>query len=681
MDHIRETSNQLGLLGRNSILFCFLTFLVALFIFIPTLKYGVGWYNTGEFTVAALTLDVPHSPGYPLFTRLGNLFLKIPLNFEPAYKMNLFTAIISSFGVSAFFLFLRMGGISNFFAFFASVWLCSFKTFWEKSIGAEGYSLEILLICSFLCISWQILFNNKKSGFFFFLTGLSYTLGIGHRPTFFLQTFGIILLWPFYQHLKDYKNKSGWIILGLVVGFLPSVDLYFRLQNPDRVLTDPMLGAGLAGFWNAFSAREFSKGLGVFSLPELFTRFKEWILLLGTDGRFTCLLLPLFLLNQKKPLNPQISAFFWLLFVNSTFYLNYNAFEVGKMLLPSMCALTGLSVHALHYMRNKSTIRISFSIMVILSILISSQYLEPRVSESEIWARRIFQLLPNKATVLLDNDVEFRPIWYLRLCKALRPDINLRLVDNISESDIPTLAVEAKKNGLFGTLVYPYDLREKLEKFFYLRPFGYLTKIESSQEIANESNFSNWKFLKVLENSRIYLPPSIAFFHMPGKEGPITQGGHLKNGDALFFEYAISNPSSDYFIFSLISDKNGKLFNSNGILTGFDLCPLSNEKNSLGNCRIFKRSLVIPEDTPEGNYQLKVLLGRKESLFKSKLICENLDNLPYLNANGATEVFLLKNAMAGKPFIKAKCINDLLIKDLWINQDNPINLSDLKITR
>src|SRR5947208_16597030 len=45
--------------------------------------------DTPELITAAVTLGVPHPPGYPLFTMLGHLFSLMPLGPIP-FRLNLF---------------------------------------------------------------------------------------------------------------------------------------------------------------------------------------------------------------------------------------------------------------------------------------------------------------------------------------------------------------------------------------------------------------------------------------------------------------------------------------------------------------------------------------------------------------------------------------------------------------
>ena len=79
------------------------TALASLLLFAATVCPTVPFGDGGELIAAAHRLGVAHPPGYPLYTFLGWLALKIPLG-EPALRVNLLsvtqgTSIRWPFGV------------------------------------------------------------------------------------------------------------------------------------------------------------------------------------------------------------------------------------------------------------------------------------------------------------------------------------------------------------------------------------------------------------------------------------------------------------------------------------------------------------------------------------------------------------------------------------------------------
>lgn len=76
---------------------------VAVLVYLLTLAPGVGFTDSGELVVAAYTLGIPHSPGFPLYVLLGWVFAHLPLG-AVAWRLNLMSAFWAALAVGAFFL-------------------------------------------------------------------------------------------------------------------------------------------------------------------------------------------------------------------------------------------------------------------------------------------------------------------------------------------------------------------------------------------------------------------------------------------------------------------------------------------------------------------------------------------------------------------------------------------------
>ncbi|MFZ2960102.1 MAG: DUF2723 domain-containing protein [Candidatus Ozemobacteraceae bacterium] len=471
---------------------------LGLLLYIPSLQPGIGWYNAGEFSAAAITLDVPHSPGYPLFTRLANLAVNygpsIVSGKSPAWYVNFVAAAAAATGAGVFALWLHSSGLSPLLAGAAAFWMLTFGTFWEEATLGEIYTLEILLLNLFFLSVWRVM--REPPGFWgAALPGFLYALGLGHRPTFGPLTLValIFFLATILRSPRPFHAIAGGLC-GFLTGLLPTLDLYMRLQNSHRVLTDPLTGLGLAGLWHVFSAAEFRGGLGVFSFSEVVARASDWAVLLISDGGPAALLLPLLAFRRPEPaseqtsesasrqaFNPQVYVLGWMLGFNSLFIINYNAFEAQTMLLPSMMALAGLAAHGLHTLRGMHGRRLAawaLAVVAAVSALVSAHRIEPRDRSAEQWAYRMAAMIPADSSLLVSNDVEFRPFWYLRLARRFRPKLKLRLIDKIDEAGLKEIGADLSRTTVAGSLIYPVDLREKLQSRFDLLSLGYLTIIQ-----------------------------------------------------------------------------------------------------------------------------------------------------------------------------------------------------------
>jgi hypothetical protein len=85
--------------GNNALFAPGLTTLCALLVYVLTLAPDLTWANFGtdggELITAAVTLGVPHPPGYPTYVLLGKLISLIPMG-TVAYRFNLFSAVCVS---------------------------------------------------------------------------------------------------------------------------------------------------------------------------------------------------------------------------------------------------------------------------------------------------------------------------------------------------------------------------------------------------------------------------------------------------------------------------------------------------------------------------------------------------------------------------------------------------------
>ena len=76
--------------------------LLVLIIYYFTLAPGVIQIDSGELAAVQATLGIAHPTGYPLFTLVGYLFVKIPLQVSTIYKANLLAAIWCGLGILFF---------------------------------------------------------------------------------------------------------------------------------------------------------------------------------------------------------------------------------------------------------------------------------------------------------------------------------------------------------------------------------------------------------------------------------------------------------------------------------------------------------------------------------------------------------------------------------------------------
>ncbi len=167
-----------------------------------------GW-DSAVLQLTGSTWGIPHSPGYPLYTILSNLFVRL-VGFipglwqtEPAWRVTLWSTFTSLFTILMMYLLVRRLIRNRTAAITAAALLGLSFIFWRAAIMAEVYSLNALI---------------------------------------FALTFWLALVW-------DTDRRSRWLaLLGLVVGaglahhrtaavLLPTVALWIMLRRPAEMLS------------------------------------------------------------------------------------------------------------------------------------------------------------------------------------------------------------------------------------------------------------------------------------------------------------------------------------------------------------------------------------------------------------------------------------------------------------
>ncbi|HVG41111.1 MAG TPA: DUF2723 domain-containing protein, partial [Chitinophagaceae bacterium] len=72
---------------------------IACLVYIFTAEANGSFWDTGEFIASAYKLQLPHPPGAPLFTLLGRFFIILFGGSNPAFAVNVMSAVVSGFTI------------------------------------------------------------------------------------------------------------------------------------------------------------------------------------------------------------------------------------------------------------------------------------------------------------------------------------------------------------------------------------------------------------------------------------------------------------------------------------------------------------------------------------------------------------------------------------------------------
>ena len=83
--------------------FALASLITSFLAYLLTMADTVPYWDSGEFIATSYILGVPHPPGSPLFLLIGKLFTLIPISADIAFRMNIFSPLISAATISLLF--------------------------------------------------------------------------------------------------------------------------------------------------------------------------------------------------------------------------------------------------------------------------------------------------------------------------------------------------------------------------------------------------------------------------------------------------------------------------------------------------------------------------------------------------------------------------------------------------
>ena len=286
------------------------TFLVALLVYVATAATDVLPADSGEFQLAAALLGVAHPPGYPLYTLMGNVFIRLlPLG-TPAYRLNLMSAVIAAATLPlvarATRLWARQMGASPRLeiagGLTAALTLGTATTFWAQATIANIRSLTIFFAALALLALARFAAAEDEGGAgrALGLLGGAVGLGLGHYPSLgFVVLFFVVYVLLMDPRLVVSPNRWWRPVLSGAVGFLPLAYLPIRgamgaVLAPDDIDT-------LSGFLEHVTARGFAGDMFAYAnttdlphrvalLPTLFPFQFNAVLLVGAAAGLAGLL-------------------------------------------------------------------------------------------------------------------------------------------------------------------------------------------------------------------------------------------------------------------------------------------------------------------------------------------------------------------------------------------------------
>ncbi len=161
---------------------------LALAVYAATMAPSTGYFDCGEFIVAAHTLGIPHQPGTPLYVLLGRCFDLLLFFLTTARAVNFLSALCGALGVALacgiVVEIARRSGLGDGWparagALVGALFLLFSDAWWKNATEAEVYGLSgcLAALLTWLALRWHA--GRRAPGSDALLLLLLYLLGLG----------------------------------------------------------------------------------------------------------------------------------------------------------------------------------------------------------------------------------------------------------------------------------------------------------------------------------------------------------------------------------------------------------------------------------------------------------------------------------------------------------------------
>jgi len=339
--------------------YAFISALIVFIVYLFTLAPSVIQIDSGELAAVQSTLGIAHPTGYPLFTIIGYLFLKLPLPFTKIYQANLLAAIWCALSVIVFIKIfeLLLKSLSNksvsqktkqrmkiletgittdqkiITAIAGGFYLAFSKTFWMQSTSVEVYSLQIFLftLIIFTTLKAYLSTTGKRSDWIY--VGLALAFGFAnHMTTLLTLPFAAILFF-----MKEKFNRTSIKKIGVTATASLPVLFVIYLYLPLRAAANPAINWGnplnFENFWRHFTGKQYQVWLFT-SLESAGKQFKYFLSNFPSEFAYAGLLLGIagiiYLFKRDKKLFTALATAFIFAVLYS---INYDIVDIDSYFL------------------------------------------------------------------------------------------------------------------------------------------------------------------------------------------------------------------------------------------------------------------------------------------------------------------------------------------------------------
>ena len=244
-------------------LFAAVTFVFSFLIYLRTLAPTVSFWDCGEFIACSYILGIPHPPGAPFYLLIGRIFSMIPFSADIGFRVNLVSALSSSFAVMFTYLIIVQlikqwrGEPKNsddlfilvFSGLLGSLSLALSDTFWFNSVEAEVYAISMFFTTFVVWLTLVWLEKADQPGNEKYLLFIAYLVGLAIAVhLLMILVLPAMFLIIYYHYLDRRGEKLSW--KNFIMFLILTAGIFFIIY-PGVVQYVPTL-AGKLGEWFLF---------------------------------------------------------------------------------------------------------------------------------------------------------------------------------------------------------------------------------------------------------------------------------------------------------------------------------------------------------------------------------------------------------------------------------------------
>ncbi|HZQ08879.1 MAG TPA: DUF2723 domain-containing protein [Anaerolineae bacterium] len=439
----------MGQIFSSPIVLFFLGILVTFLLYWRTTAPSVLPGDSGELQFAAWGFWLVHPTGYPLYLLLGGLWQHLFPFGDPAYRLNLFSAVSSAFAVGVAFLVFWNITRARGAAIIAALTFAASPLVWSQATRAEVYALNTFFIA--LLTLWGLKWVAHPQPRYTVAFALTFGLSLAHHRMTLLLVPAFAAL--FVQRLLGMKiNFASLLKRAALYGILAALPLLFYLYIPLRAGATPYATFDLSpatpivvfensprGWLSVILGQGFQGALGLDAGTLATLRDAPNLILAQFDpiGIVSALVGFGALFRQRR-----FSLAAFMLFGFLTFVLFAGAYHIGDiadyytpaLFFTSISIAVGIAfviqlLQEFPATRNSTMPTIAllaFFALLPLQNVFNNISVQDRSRHTETrtqWESWLNSDIPTDAILLTNDRDEMTPLYYLQLVEHQRPDL------------------------------------------------------------------------------------------------------------------------------------------------------------------------------------------------------------------------------------------------------------------